>query len=654
MNPLHLIPIPRNIKELSGAPFDIHSAKTLGINHESLRALSTEFQHNLQNRGLSLQLEPEAGDQSIVLELESSLKSNGKGGESYELKIDSRQIRIRASHERGLFYGTRTLLQLLDRNESLSPMEISDWPDLPMRGVHFMLQGPIPKLDWFLHALDDLAQCKINTILLEYEDKFPYEKHPVIKHPQAFQPGQLRQILDAAKARHIQVIPLLQCFGHIEYILKHPEYEHLRERPHDPFQCCPSNEESFKLFTEMALEILPFHKDEKFFHVGADETYFLGACPVCRKKAGTFDEKADLYIGHLNRVCDFILSHGKTPILWSDMLVDFPSHLAELNRKAVIMYWDYTPSTPKVPWVKWKGRVFLGEDIEDDIPKCVSDILKPYWGGDPFPKSMNAFPYAKFFKDGGHEMIVAPIADQPQTLGNIAEFTAQARATSALGAMTTCWPLFPAGHAWPGFMATADQAWNGNATAASFGARLAARHFDRPDCQASLLPGLLNRRSRPPAVAEKLLLEAQAILQNLPQPLPQHAWIYQCFQTLAAQKHFEIERLAIMPRAAEMEASIKVIEWNDFMEVANPPATPGLQDAFSRENLLDTVENLKSLRRRMMEFRELMTARLGAFATPEAIAEFFQTICEKDLKQLDQCLPHLKLLLAAKNMEIHF
>ena len=124
-----------------------------------------------------------------------------------------------------------------------------------------MLQGPIPKFEWFIEAIKELAQYKINTILLEYEDKFPYKKHDIINHSLAFDKKQLRKLIETAEENYIQIIPLLQCFGHVDYILKHSEYANMRERQHDSYQYCPSNPETFKLFQELAEQIMPFHKN---------------------------------------------------------------------------------------------------------------------------------------------------------------------------------------------------------------------------------------------------------------------------------------------------------------------------------------------------------------------------------------------------------
>ena len=82
----------------------------------------------------------------------------------------------------------------------------------------------------------------------------------------------------------IDVIPLQQSFGHLEYALQHERYSGLREAASDFSQVCPLHEAADKalfedLFSEMAA-LFP----SKYFHIGGDETWLLGHCPQCQEK----------------------------------------------------------------------------------------------------------------------------------------------------------------------------------------------------------------------------------------------------------------------------------------------------------------------------------------------------------------------------------
>ena len=73
-----------------------------------------------------------------------------------------------------------------------------------------------------------------------------------------------------------QVIPLIQTFGHLEFVLKTEEFLELREVPRYPQVLCPSNNKSIELIKTMIDQVLSLHHDVKYLHIGSDEVYFIG------------------------------------------------------------------------------------------------------------------------------------------------------------------------------------------------------------------------------------------------------------------------------------------------------------------------------------------------------------------------------------------
>lgn len=70
------------------------------------------------------------------------------------------------------------------------------------------------------------------------------------------------------------VIPLIQTFGHMEFILKHKQWCHLREVERYPSSMCPSNSESMPLIRSLIKQVVTFHSGIEYLHIGADEVYF--------------------------------------------------------------------------------------------------------------------------------------------------------------------------------------------------------------------------------------------------------------------------------------------------------------------------------------------------------------------------------------------
>lgn len=67
------------------------------------------------------------------------------------------------------------------------------------------------------------------------------------------------------------VIPLVQTFGHMEYVLKHEQWRGLREVEAYPSSMCPSNSEIMVLVRSMIKQIVAFHNNIEFIHIGGDE-----------------------------------------------------------------------------------------------------------------------------------------------------------------------------------------------------------------------------------------------------------------------------------------------------------------------------------------------------------------------------------------------
>lgn len=75
----------------------------------------------------------------------------------------------------------------------------------------------------------------------------------------------------AASDLGLNVVPLIQTFGHMEFVLKHKQWQTLREIDVYPSSMCPSNSAALLLITNMIKQIVTFHPDLQYLHIGADE-----------------------------------------------------------------------------------------------------------------------------------------------------------------------------------------------------------------------------------------------------------------------------------------------------------------------------------------------------------------------------------------------
>ena len=116
------------------------------------------------------------------------------------------------------------------------------------RFVHLDLKGAAPKVDYYEKLFPYLKQLGATGVLIEYEDMFPFTgRLSIVPHGLAHTKADIERILQLAKRSNLKVMPLLQVYGHLEYVLKLKEFVHLREDQQYPQVITPCLEESYKL-----------------------------------------------------------------------------------------------------------------------------------------------------------------------------------------------------------------------------------------------------------------------------------------------------------------------------------------------------------------------------------------------------------------------
>ena len=212
--------------------------------------------------------------------------------------------------------------------------------DFAVKGFHLDLRIQVMKMDALKAFAKKLSEQGINTLVMEWEATYPFEKHPLIPNKYAYKKEEIKSFIKYCGDIGIDVIPLQQSFGHVEYILRHERYKDLREDQKDYSQVCPSEEEGDKrLFTDLFTELAATHPS-KYFHIGGDETYLLGHCEKCKAKAAK-EGTSKLYIDHIKMLCDIVISLGKIPVMWADIALKHPEALKLLPKQTILVDWNY-------------------------------------------------------------------------------------------------------------------------------------------------------------------------------------------------------------------------------------------------------------------------------------------------------------------------
>jgi hexosaminidase len=210
----------------------------------------------------------------------------------------------------------------------------------PVRGFHLDLRVQAMTMDALKQLATKLHEAGLNTLIMEWEGTYPFKKHPMISNQNAYTPEQISSFVKFCNDLGINVIPLQQSFGHVEYILRNYRYQALREDQKDYSQVCPVEETLNKaLFTDLFADVAASH-NSPYVHIGGDETYLLGHCPKCIKRVAEVG-KSRLYIDHIKMLCDIVIGLGKKPVLWADIALKYPDAIALLPKGTVFIDWNY-------------------------------------------------------------------------------------------------------------------------------------------------------------------------------------------------------------------------------------------------------------------------------------------------------------------------
>ena len=448
---------------------------------------------------------------------------------------------------------------------------------LPIRGVHLDCRAQMLRFDRIIEILHDLARWGYNTVLLEYENRFPFTgRLRRVAGDDALTRQQVRELNKVAAGLDLRIIPLVQCLGHLEYVLRLAPLRPLAE-PHPltapPYTVCPSHPRGRKLLRELAAQVLDLHPDCRYFHMGGDEVQLDPTCPRCRDRLGAQGLSAmlvDHYVDH----ADWLRRQGPDPIMWGDMVLCHHEALDALRGHVTIMDWDYRSPMPRgeKPWL-W-GGVFAGGVRTATQRQLVEHYMFQADGKTPQP-----FPYTRFLRDRGFQVIVASAArccgdtfcvPFPHHVDNVITGARVAADCHVLGSVVTSWALRRS--PWPltehALIAGAMTMNDPGVSRRDIDAAFAREHFGHDDPRLACIALLLGTPLRP-------LLDAHPVVQ-----VDTGRWVGQdyayrleaigrdvgAFRTHLARFRANVDRAAkllatVKPRTARQRRRVALWRW---------------------------------------------------------------------------------------------
>ena len=221
---------------------------------------------------------------------------------------------------------------------------VRDWPAMRYRGIDDDLsRGPFPTLDFQKHQIRVFASFKINIYSPYFEHTLLYPDHPLAAPPgSSLTPAEAAELVAYARQYHVTIVPEQEAFGHLHHVLKWELYQDVAETPHG-YVLAPGQPGTLPLikdwFTQIAQEF-----PSPFIHIGADETFDLGAGPHAAMRSQQ-QGYGPVYVAFLKQIHDELAPLNRRLLFWGDIGDANPDAVAGLPKDMIAVPWNYWDTT---------------------------------------------------------------------------------------------------------------------------------------------------------------------------------------------------------------------------------------------------------------------------------------------------------------------
>jgi hexosaminidase len=365
------------VKDLAGIGFSVSHGKALAVNKASV----------------------------IILSINDD---QGLGKEGYRLKIDS-TVSITAASVEGLFWGTRTLLQLISAGpkKGIPQLTITDRPEFEYRGLMIDAARRFHSIEFHIETIKRLASFKLNRYQIHFSDHESYTL-PSAAFPSLptkdrhYTTEGIKKLVDVARQYHVMIVPEIDVPGHSGALIRGIKNLGCGDRGGGG-KLCIGKEDTYEVLEKLFSEIMEMIPGE-YWHLGADEVSYNGAkCNHCaaRMKQENLQDGTQLYHYFVNRMHGFVKSKGRQMLVWEgfsptlapniheDILV-CPFDVKHRGRMPI----DYFKAGYKVLNTSW-SPLYVADKIYMTTPEVIAR-WSPYMFG--AGRSPQPFAYWKKFK----------------------------------------------------------------------------------------------------------------------------------------------------------------------------------------------------------------------------------------------------------------
>ena len=209
----------------------------------------------------------------------------------------------------------------------------------------------VPTVKTVSRLLDRMAMMGYNMLLLYTEDSLTLPNRPYFGYMRGrYTPEELRAIDDYAYEYGIEVIPCLECYGHMEQYLMWREAAPIKDTAR---VLLAREEKTFEFLDELIGSVSACFRSRRI-HVGMDEAWDMGRGKFMDKHG--YVPPFEIFNEYMESLVKITDKYGLRPMMWSDMYFRIshpnhkycaeetviPSEVAEKIPEGVeLVYWHY-------------------------------------------------------------------------------------------------------------------------------------------------------------------------------------------------------------------------------------------------------------------------------------------------------------------------
>lgn len=275
------------------------------------------------------------------------------GESEYILEVKADGVSITAGSKKAAFYAGQTLNQLAAKTR-IPCVVIEDKPAFSYRGFMLDTVRHITTIENTKKLIDAAASMKMNAMHWHLSDDQGWraeinsrpelmnkaskrkasqfgDENDITEYGGWFTKEQLKEIVDYAAQRYIEVIPEIDMPGHMtaaihaypEISCRGEKVDVITKQGIFPEILCAGKEETFSFAFDVLGELMEIFPS-RYIHIGGDEApkKRWKECPDCQKRISelALKDEEELQGWFVNRISSFLAENGREAIVWNESL----------------------------------------------------------------------------------------------------------------------------------------------------------------------------------------------------------------------------------------------------------------------------------------------------------------------------------------------